>query len=100
MTRRRKRKLTIEQTKGLWRQGIPDDPETAKERRLDIKLLYEFPPWFLAALREGRLLPEPPGYVAPGAQRSGKVATMRDLLRRRERRRRGKPAAIGPGFEA
>ena len=60
MTRRRKRKLTIEQTYALWRQGIPDDPGTAQGRRIDAALQRELDPRVLALLREGKLTTEPP----------------------------------------
>jgi hypothetical protein len=60
MTRRRKRKLTIEQTYALWQQGIPDDPGTAQGRRIDEALQRELDPRVLALLREGKLTTEPP----------------------------------------
>jgi hypothetical protein len=81
MARRRKRKLTIEQTKRLWQEGIPANPGTAQGRRIDAQLEHEFNPIYLAALREGRLTTEPP---SEGREPSGEVAIVQDVANQRK----------------
>jgi hypothetical protein len=63
-------------------------------RSLDAALQHEFAPGYLAALCEGSLTTEPPG-LRKGHKPTGKVQTMRDLRRQRERWKRERAARSG-----